>query len=276
MPQTKKKPTTNNFWKNFQKWMESLQAQGGMTGADFPAPAPPSVSYPTYGGPTGYRSQGGQAWGWTPQPQPTGAPKTVASMPPVQYNPPPVSAPPGASVGGAGGTGFNYYYTPGLYNPPASIEQGGFGGGGSGQPASSGYGWRSNPNLVWQSPYGNYYASRYGQRALGLSDLNIDRTTGELTGAYNRYGQPLGTSAPVGTTMQRQAGKYYFDARTPEENLWYNRMYGKPGVAVQSLQDKRAKMRGPANEGTTQKSKGGPITSTSGTGWQNALINWRY
>lgn len=194
------------------------------------------------------------------------------------YAGPPVSmygyAPP--AVGGYGGAPLTYGYTPPMYNYEGYVpstyttmqpfraqaqqgQGGGDGGGEAGGEREGAYDW---------------FYDRGAWRRYGLSDLNYDRLqeSGD-PGAYNRYGQPLGTAAPVGTTMQRQSGKYYKNPFTEQNMRRMNYTYHKPGISIQELRETRKKLRGTysgevkGEGGKKQKSKSGPV-------WYNDLINW--
>lgn len=290
MPQnTRRRPTqTGSFWENFQRWLNTLQAQGGLTRGNFPAPTPASVSYPGYGY-TGYRSQGGQAWGaplanvgaggWTPQPATTPASNVLQSPAATTtgtqspygtswgqfYNPTqalltrggPVTTPAPTTAGTQNTTGYGQG-TPGYFaGVPNEYAPGGYYGGGWG-----------NQNLVWGGE-GYYRPSNYGSRAYGLSELNVNNQTGELQGSLNRYGQALGTPAPLMAHGPQRPWSGMGKVYAPE---------GQEPVVPTNVHGNKFDAR--AAKGSNQRKKGGGGgTGSSGYNpgyWQNELISWRF
>jgi hypothetical protein len=123
--------------------------------------------------------------------------------------------------------------------------------------------------LVYQM--GGYWRPTvYGQDIYGLSELNVG-PGGELQGAYNRYGQPLGTTAPLQTTHRRLGGKYYYRQRTPEEIYRMNLERGKNGPTIQRIRQARSSAPQTGSGGG-----GGGGGTQERPYWQNALINWRF
>lgn len=242
-------------------------------------------------------------------------------MAPQQYSGPPPGTPANIhaiptgrtytpAVGGAAGGAFSYGYYPGMYTPP---EGGGAGSGGGQQQQAGGAGWYGghtgaygqqlgggwgNANLVYGGP-GYYRPSYYGRRSFGLSDLNVDPTTGELTGALNKYGQALGTQAPFypmgGYMKYSHGGKYtkkkelgyygWTGQRDEEGNLigrtkadaWQSRNrwlqttgMAKLGPQIEDITDRNRKQLKGGGGGKNKQ-------PTSSGNWMNApLINWRF
>lgn len=120
-----------------------------------------------------------------------------------------------------------------------------------------GGGW-GNENLV-ENSQGYYRPTRYGRQALGLSGLNVNNQTGELTGSLNRFGQALGT-------------EYQGMGRGPR------RVYG----GWSSNTERGPWKFNPAQGGKQQnQGKGGGGNGTKSGGynpgyWQNELISWRF
>lgn len=138
-------------------------------------------------------------------------------------------------------------------------------GGGEGWYAAGGWG---NPNLVYQTTGGYWRPTTYGRDIYGLSELNVG-PGGELQGAYNRYGQPLGTTAPLQTTHTRLGGKYYYRRRTPEEIRQMNLERGKIGPTIDLVRQRRGGAWQGGGGGQQPQGEQRPY-------WQNALINWRF
>lgn len=149
----------------------------------------------------------------------------------------------GGGGGGNGGGGQGVGYFPGVANP---YREGEYYGGGWG-----------NPNFVWGGE-GYYRPSYYGRRAYGLSAENVNQESGELQGSLNRFGQPLGTEAPLQAQGPRR--KYPGWSSTTPYGPWKNRIRPNPGKGGGGT-------GGGGGGGTTQQSKSGPI-------WYNDLINW--
>ena len=170
--------------------------------------------------------------------------------------------------GGAGG-GYGRWYS-GPYRYGTGGGAGWYGGATGPQGETYGGGW-GNANLVSnlgseERPY--YVPSGYGDKMYGLSDLNVDPVTGELTGSLNRYGQPLGTTAPLQTTHRRLGGRNYRRRRTPEEVEQINRQQGKLGPTIQDIHKYR---KGKSGGGGGGSGGGG---SGSSPNWYNDMINW--
>lgn len=275
MPKKTKDQSGLNFNYNYmgaiQRWLNSLKSQGGMTRYNYPAYSPPSASYPGFGYP-GYRSQGGIAWGAPPPAAiATPAASSVFAAPPATTT----TATPTASPYG---TSWGAFYNPvpalltrggPVTEPTTSKPKSGGASQGQGTPgyfagvpneyAPGGYyggGW-GNPNMVWGGE-GYYRPSQYGYRAFGLSRENVNPLTGELQGSLNRYGQALGTPAPLMAQGPHRPGKGW--ASTSPYGPGKFRM---PGVVHPRPKD-------PGKGGGGNKSGGG------GGYWQNELISWRF
>lgn len=277
MPQqTRRKPRPSAF--NFTQWLQNIMGYN-------------TPMYYPQGQPAGYRSQGGIAWGTPPPteeggygapPQPGSGDLTpipgaanVHQLPTFTGTSNYLNASTNqlltnlmwraamqnlqqqqaAAQAQAGQTTRPQAWTPQTYTP--SGQAGYFGGVTpyEGGPTYGG-GW-GNPNMVYQNYYGTYRPSDYGQRAYGLSELNVNKETGELQGALNRYGQPLGTEAPLMAHGPYRPGRGW-SSTTP---------YGPSKFRMPGVVHPRPKEPGKGGGGNTQ--------STSGTGWGNELISWR-
>lgn len=123
-------------------------------------------------------------------------------------------------------------------------------------------------------------------RQYGLSDLNLELGGG----SYNKYGQPLGTEAPLQTTMKNTRGGKFTKKKelmaygwTPEEGgvtkdqAWErrNRSKGKLGPQIKDIIDRNRK----ASKAAAGGGSGGGGKKKNDTGqkyfYGNELITWK-
>jgi hypothetical protein len=207
----------------------------------------------------------GRAYGYTPPVQSVSggvyAPgtyylsRTVAGPQTWGYTPGAAGSYGGAITPQGGGNGQAGYF-PGLFWPNGEPMLG-YGG----QQLGGGWG---NQNFVYENG-GVYRPSYYGQRAYGLSELNVNPETGELQGSLNRFGQPLGTPAIAYGSGPHRPGQGW-TVRTPAGTTPRGPQKFNPAKSGQN-KGKTAGGGGGGGGGPQQSSKGGPI-------WYNDLINW--
>jgi hypothetical protein len=136
------------------------------------------------------------------------------------------------------------------------------------------------PDAMGANPYfkiddfGNPRSTYYGWKMFGLTDLNAQRfvdSGGQEMGALNRFGQPVGTPAPLQTKGPRGSGSPYMgnSVGVPLENggmAWIMRKNAWYRQARQEVRDKRKalrKMMMPEDEGWGVEN----AASGTGTGW---------